>query len=126
MMTQPTWAVMPEFEVWAELAKTDPVRFEALRLSTIDDFIAQVPGEDRRLQLRRLQWRIDRVRERAGNPLAACIELSRMMWDSFSHLREHYQEIFEDEGQGQSSHRVPPRKAQVLAFRPRAEVEGII
>ena len=125
MMMQPTRATMPEFEVWAELAKTDPVQFEALRLATIDDFIEQVSGEDRRLQLRRLQWRIDRVRERAGNPMAACIELSRMMWDSFSHLREHYQALFE-EGQGPATRSVVPlRKAQVLAFRPRAEIEGI-
>ncbi len=123
MMMQPTRAAMPEFEVWLELAKTDPVQFEALRLATIDDFIAQVPGEDRRLQLRRLQWRIDRVRERASNPMAACIELSRMMWDSFSHLRENYQDMFED-GQGHPP-RSAPHKAQVLTFRPRVETEGI-
>ncbi len=122
-MIQPTRAAMPEFEVWLELAKTDPVQFEALRLATIDDFIAQVPGEDRRLQLRRLQWRIDRVRERASNPMAACIELSRMMWDSFSHLRENYQDMFE-EGQRHQP-RSTPHKAQVLTFRPRVETEGI-
>jgi hypothetical protein len=123
MMMQPARAEMPEFEVWAELAKTDPERFEALRLETIDDFIASVPGEDRRQQLRRLQWRIDRVRERSSNPLAACIALSRMMWDSFSQLREQYQGLHEA-GQGRSPHGTPTRQAQILAFRPRAEVEG--
>jgi len=123
MTIQPIQTAMPEFDVWAELAKTDLAQFEALRLATIDGFIAQVSCEDRRLQLRRLQWRIDRVRERADNPLAACIELSRMMWDSFSHLRERYQDMFEH-GQGQSSSNAqPPRMAQVLAFRPRVEME---
>jgi len=104
------------------LAKEDPDRFEALRLETIDDFISQVP-ESKRLHLRRLQWRIDQVRDRAGTPLAACVALSRMMWDSFSDLRECYQELQED-GQPMHPRHPQPRNAKVLAFRRQEPVEA--
>ncbi|MBI3562400.1 MAG: DUF3135 domain-containing protein [Gammaproteobacteria bacterium] len=113
-MLQSSRTTLPDFETWMTLAKEDPVRFEALRLETIDEFIAQVP-EDKRLQLRRLQWRIDRVRERAGTPLAACVALSRMMWDSFTELRECYQEMLKDEP-SLLRKRTPSRNATVLTF----------
>lgn len=70
-----------DFEAWADLARRDPAAFERLRTELIEDFLQQVPRE-RQERLRRLQWRIDRTRERASNPLSACIQISRMMWDS--------------------------------------------
>ena len=118
-MMRPARASLPDFETWMTLAKEDPERFEALRLETIDEFIAQVP-ETKRLQLRRLQWRIDKVRERSVTPLAACVELSRMMWDSFSELRECYKDLLED-GQGR---RPLPREAKVLKFRRPEPIEA--
>lgn len=113
---------LPDFETWMTLAKEDPDRFEALRLATIDDFISQVP-EGKRLHLRRLQWRIDQVRDRARTPLAACVALSRMMWDSFSDLRESYKDL-QDDGQPIHARRPQPRNAKVLEFRRQAPVEA--
>ena len=106
---------MPDFERWKTLAMEDPAQFEALRAQTIEALIIQAP-EGTQMQLRRLQWRIDRVRERAATPLAACVELSRMMWDSFTELRETYRDVF-DEEQRPRVKRSEPRKATVLSFR---------
>ncbi len=121
-MKQPMRAVLPDFETWASLAKEDPARFEALRLEMIDDFITQVP-ESKRLHLRRIQWRIDQVRERAGTPLAACVALSRMMWDSFSDLRESYQDLLEKRQPARIRRSQSPG-AKILAFPRQESVEA--
>ncbi|MFV8834387.1 DUF3135 domain-containing protein [Aquisalimonas sp.] len=76
--TQPT---QPDFEEWRDLAARDPEAFESRRRALIDAAIEDAPP-DRRARLRRLQWRIDTVRSRHGDPLAACAALSRMMWES--------------------------------------------
>lgn len=70
-----------DFDTWAELAKSDPAAFERQRTDAIEEFLRQVPGE-RRQRLRCLQWRIDHTRERAANPMSACLRISQMMWDS--------------------------------------------
>ena len=66
-----------------ELARTDPEAFEQYRKYIIDSLIARAPKRNRE-HLRRLQWRIDMERERASNPVAACVKLYEMMWDSFA------------------------------------------
>lgn len=70
-----------QFDRLKELAARDPEAFEALRRRSIEEMLARVPA-DRRERLRGLQWRIEQARARAPNPLAACVTLSRMMWDS--------------------------------------------
>ncbi len=70
-----------DFDDWARLAAEDPAAFEARRAAVIHQFIENTP-HSRRERLRSLQWRIDRTRERASNPIAACVRISRMMWDS--------------------------------------------
>ncbi len=74
---------VPEFDFhyWSELAAKDPELFEELRRSVIDALIASAPEHQQR-RLRGLQWRVDRVRERAGNPVSSCVRVSEMMWDS--------------------------------------------
>lgn len=69
------------FDQWAEIARTDPSRFEQMRLAAIEQCIGNAPPAQQQ-RLRRLQWRIDQERRRASNPLAACIRVSRMMWQS--------------------------------------------
>jgi hypothetical protein len=70
-----------DFDAWAEVARTDPEAFERMRLAAIERCIADAPVQNQE-RLRRLQWRIDQERRRAGTPLAACIRVSRMMWQS--------------------------------------------
>lgn len=70
-----------DFDEWSRLAKTDPAAFEARRLALIEEYLDQFPPLDQR-RLRGLQFRIDMERRRARTPMAACVRLSSMMWDS--------------------------------------------
>lgn len=81
MTGKPSHAI--DFDDWSQLAARDPDGFERRRSEVLEEFIQQAP-ENRRLRLRRLQWRIDRARERAPTPLAACVKISQMMWDSLA------------------------------------------
>ncbi|MEJ2345636.1 MAG: DUF3135 domain-containing protein [Gammaproteobacteria bacterium] len=102
-----------DFGHWSRLARQDLPEFERQRQQAIDDLIDRLP-ENRRLPLRRLQWRIDQVRRRAATPMAACLALSRMMWDS----------VLAQDGllhtlQGSAPARPGPgaRRATILPFR---------
>ena len=100
-----------DFDNWSVLAKSDPEAFEARRAEVIEQMIASLP-EHKQQRMRCLQWKIDQVRARAGNPLSACIKLSEMMWDSLvgpGGLRE----VLEGVSQGQVQ---TPPKAPVLSF----------
>lgn len=72
-----------DFEQWSQLARRDPEAFEDRRRELIDAVIARAP-QDRQQRLRGLQWRVDQVRSRSSNPLAACISLTDMMWEAFA------------------------------------------
>ncbi|MFP5344304.1 MAG: DUF3135 domain-containing protein [Gammaproteobacteria bacterium] len=108
------------FDEWATLAATDPEAFERQRASLVSQVLDHSP-ERRQERLRGLQWRIDKVRERSATPLAACIRISGMMWDSVmgeGGLVESLQSLRKME--------MPRVKradatAQVLPFRPVAD-----
>lgn len=72
-----------DIEQLRHLADSDPEAFEHRRRELIDAVIARAPAR-RRQRLRGLQWRVDQVRSRSSNPLAACISLSDMMWEAFA------------------------------------------
>ena len=103
-----------DFDDWASLALRDPEAFEARRAELIEEFLSEQP-EERRMRLRRLQWRIDRERERSGTPLAACIRISRMMWDSVTGQRGLVQSLAALQGRTEVP-ACPPRTATVLRF----------
>ncbi len=97
------------FDQWSELARTDPEAFEQKRAEFIEQTIQRMPAH-RQQRMRCLQWKIDRVRHQAANPMAACIKLSEMMWDSLvgpSGLREVLERLGE-------SNFEPLPKAEVL------------
>ncbi|HEX5513085.1 MAG TPA: DUF3135 domain-containing protein [Gammaproteobacteria bacterium] len=103
-----------DFDAWAELAKSDPAAFERQRIDAIEEFLQQVPLE-RRQRLRCLQWRIDHTRERAANPMSACLRISQMMWDSLlgnGGLLEALERL-----RRPCAPAVPPPRAKVLDFR---------
>jgi len=105
-----------DFEKWVELASSDPDGFEAMRRAAIDEFLDSVSAE-RRLQLQRLQWRVDRVRERCHNPMAATIAISEMMWESFYSLHNQYQDLFGTiDGKPKRRPAAPVKTAKVLPF----------
>lgn len=69
------------FDEWAELAQRDPEAFEAKRKAVVEATIAMADS-DIQERLRRTQWKVDRIRENEKNPMAACIKISELMWDS--------------------------------------------
>ncbi|MDD5240792.1 MAG: DUF3135 domain-containing protein [Sulfuricella sp.] len=76
-----------DFNELADLARTDPDGFTRRRLALIQGAIANAP-EKNHVRLERLQFRIDAKRRLARTPMKACLQISSMMWDSFSDLRE--------------------------------------
>jgi len=81
-----------DFDYWLQLAQDDPIHFESLRSEVLEDCIQRSSGAQQP-RLRGLQWRIDRIREKAQNPMSACISISNMMWETFSDLAEGYQHL---------------------------------
>jgi hypothetical protein len=112
-LTAETHKSMVDFDQWADLAKTDPAAFETKRAEVIEDVIQRMPPHKQQ-HMRCLQWKIDQVRNQTSNPMAACIKLSELMWDSLvgpGGLRDALERI----GKGDFQ---PPPKASVLEFRP--------
>lgn len=78
---------MPSFDEMVRLAKNDPEALERIRLQLIEETIAEAPESCHR-RLRGLQFQIDMERRRAGNPMGACIRISKMMHDSLYTMRQ--------------------------------------
>ena len=102
------------FDDWREMWDTSPETFEYLRKKHIEAIIGKAP-EDQQHRLRCLQWKIDTVRERAANAMAATIEISEMMWDAFSDLGEVYKDLH-DTVNGAEPAKRSKSEAKILAF----------
>lgn len=77
-----------DFEEWMALASSEPQSFEQLRLDKISALIESAPKSHQH-RLRCLQWRIDQIREKnKTSPMAACLAISEIMWDTFGQLSE--------------------------------------
>ena len=83
-MTEPTRERMC-FDDWARLASRNPAAFEAQRARALEAAISRANSAERRQRLRRLQWRVDMMRARANTPLAACVQMYEMMWNTVLH-----------------------------------------
>ncbi len=77
--------ISTDFDYWFDtmkgMAKDNPDEFEHLRQQMIDEIIDGAPERSRR-RLIGLQWRVDQERLLARTPMAACIRISNMMWES--------------------------------------------
>ena len=80
------------FDDWAILAKDNPDEFEEKRREHIELFIKNVP-KNKQHRLKGLQWQIDQTRKLAHSPMASCIAISNMMWDSVERLNECQHEL---------------------------------
>ncbi len=96
---------IPSFDTLLQIARSDPEQLEAIRQRLAARTINAAPRALRR-RLRGLQFQIDSARGLAKTPLASCIQLSEMMYDSFEELRQALNR--------------PPLEEQ--APRPKAEV----
>ena len=106
------------FDEWLELSKKDPESFESRRLQEIEELISSAP-EDKQQRLRCLQWKIDRVRDKMATPMAACVAISDMMWDSLDTLNQLYHDC-ETVTTRKDGKRViaPLPEAKILEFSP--------
>lgn len=76
-----------DFDVWKDLAQSDPQTYFAERRRVIEKFINTCPPEKQAV-LRDLQNQIDASRAMAGSPNQSVRELSRMMEDYLLALSE--------------------------------------
>jgi Protein of unknown function (DUF3135) len=109
------------FDELLTLAKSDPVTFESKREEYIESFLTSVSTE-KQTRLRGLQWRIDQTRNLARTPMAACIAISSMMWDSLHKLGDRQRELVKlTNGQSnQFMNLAPtPAKAPIIPFPAR-------
>jgi hypothetical protein len=111
---QEKFITMLDFDEAVELARKDPDAFEQYRLDAIEALIDSVP-EGKRQNLRRLQWRIEQVRKLAPNPIAACVKLQQMMWDSLAGDNGLIDALANLRNPGRSQNR-PMSSAEVLKF----------
>jgi hypothetical protein len=78
-----TTDLRPEFDfnAWADLARKDPQAFELERKLLIERAIMRAPAAKQQ-RLRCLQWKLDQVRKLASTPMAACLQINRLLWES--------------------------------------------
>lgn len=70
-----------------KLAQEDPDALEALRQREIETLISSAPSGMQR-RLRGLQFQIDAKRSISRTPMAACMAISQMMFDSVYELND--------------------------------------
>lgn len=86
-MINPGHRTLPDFDALAELAKSDPPALEALRERLTDQVIKGATTARARRRLRGLKFRIDAERRRSTDPMAACVRLSALMYESLAELK---------------------------------------
>ena len=69
------------FDGWADLAKSDPEAFEKKREEEIEKII-QSASPEMKNRLKSLQWRIDKERSLAKNPIDSMVRLRNMLYES--------------------------------------------
>lgn len=121
MQTAANFCFAFDFDEWATLARNDPAGFESRRLALIENFLRQFPQSEQR-RLRGLQFRIEMERRRARTPMAACLRLSSMMWDSLlgSHGLKDALELLISRpftGPASTPAQIPRQPARIIPFR---------
>ncbi|WP_053981988.1 DUF3135 domain-containing protein [Marinagarivorans algicola] len=103
------------------LAKEDPDALEVLRQHEVEALIASAPNNMQR-RLRGLQFQIDAKRRASKTPMAACIAISQMMFDSVYELNNalNQQPDLEKKPNTQSGQ---PAAVSILRFPQTASTE---
>lgn len=106
-----------DFDAWAELARKDPQAFELERKLLIERAIMRAP-EDKQKRLRCLQWKLDQIRNLASTPMAACLQINRLLWESIAGEQGllHSLQRLQSEQRPDSGNQTP---AKILQFQHR-------
>ena len=101
-----------DFEEWMTLASSEPQSFEQLRQDKISALIESAPKRHQH-RLRCLQWRIDQIREKNNaSPMAACLAISELMWDTFGQLSD----LLQYQAKNGLSAPTPTIQAKIIPF----------
>lgn len=103
-----------DFDYWSALAARDPDHFERSRREYLEQTIASASPRSRE-RLRCLQWKLDRIRQTAGSPLAAAIRMNEMMWERVVGPGGLLEVLLE--AHAPRAERAVTRNADVLPFR---------
>lgn len=113
-----------DFDEWMVLAKNSPDEFEKKRREHIELFFENIP-EEKQDRLKGLQWQIDQTRKLSRTPMASCIAISNMMWDSVQHLNEcQYELVNTTLGRGSKNNEPKPASATILPMPTRSQHSG--
>jgi hypothetical protein len=93
-----------------KLAKEDPAQLESLRAQEIEALITSAP-ESMQRRLRGLQFQIDAKRSLSKTPMASCLAISQMMFDSVYELNN----ALHGEGKKAASGNLP-KAGELLKF----------
>ncbi len=72
-----------DFDSWATLAQQDPQAFEIERNRVIERAIKRAPAHTQQ-RLRCLQWKLDMIRNTSATPMAACLRINKLLWESLA------------------------------------------
>jgi hypothetical protein len=103
-----------DFDKMMNLANNNPEQFEEIRQQLIADFIKSIPKEKQH-RMECLQWRIDQTRAQAKTPLAACMAITEMMWESFEQLNTLFMEMKDSDSTVRLNVAMPT--ADILPFK---------
>jgi hypothetical protein len=70
-----------DFDAWSALARSDPQAFEDCRDRIINEAILGAPAH-KQLRLRRMQWKLNQIRNTSRTPMIACLRMNRMLWEA--------------------------------------------
>ena len=70
-----------DFDAWSALARSDPQAFENCRERIIEETICRAPAH-RQQRLRRMQWKLDQIRNTSRTPMIACLRMNRLLWQA--------------------------------------------
>ena len=106
-----------DFNAWAILAREDPQAFELERKLLIERAIMKAPA-DKQQRLRCLQWKLDQIRNLASTPMAACLQINRLLWENIvsEHGLLHNLQRLQS---GERPNDIDPATAEILQFQGR-------
>jgi hypothetical protein len=70
-----------DFDSWSTLARSDPRAFEDCRDRIINEAILRAPPHKQQ-RLRRMQWKLNQIRNTSRTPMVACLRMNRMLWEA--------------------------------------------
>ena len=106
-----------DFDTWAKLASNNPQAFELERRLLLERAIMRAPA-DKQQRLRCLQWKLDQIRNLASTPMAACLQINRLLWENIisEHGLLHNLQRLQS---GERPNATDPATAEILQFQGR-------